>query len=411
MFLSYRRADMGGNAREFVGRLYDELAAKWGMENIFMDVDTIPTGVLFADYIAQQVARADVMLEIIGPQWAAELRKRHGDEKDFVRLEIESATAQAIPVVPVLTDTASLPYSTHLVPAPHLQAPAAILRMLERNAYQLRDGSGFEPSVARLIAHLEEHHSKHIEMVWCPPGTFHRRELKPPKAPKPLRPWWLFWKQDELGAADESNLVYAPEHTISLTRGFWIGKYPVTQAQWEKVIAINPSDHKCPENPVQNVSWEDAMVFCKTLSARDGVEYRLPTEAEWEYACGAGSTTAWCFGNDEARLRDYAWYDENSDNRPHPVGQKLPNSWGIHDMHGNIWEWCQDWYGEYPDGPATDPGGAALGDGRVLRGGCWSFSVLSTYTAARYDHPPSNRCDYIGFRLARNSTTPGASAS
>lgn len=118
----------------------------------------------------------------------------------------------------------------------------------------------------------------------------------------------------------------------------------VTQAQWEEVMGNNPSRIKGDDLPVTNVSWHDAQEFCKRLSERTGDTYRLPTEAEWEYACRAGSTGKWCFGDDESQLDEYAWYYDNSSGTVHPVAQKKPNAWGLYDMHGNVWEWCQDEY-------------------------------------------------------------------
>ena len=336
------------------------------------------------------------MLEIIGPQWAEELRKRHGDEMDFVRIEIESATAQIIPVIPVLVGGASVPNQADLVPNPQLQAPSAILKMLERNAHQLREGSEFQHSVLLLIANLEEHHGHRIAMIWCPPGSF---LMGTPRPPMPPRRWWSIWRKDKHDDGFDEH-----QHQVALIQGFWLAKYPVTQAQWEKVMGINPSDVKDPESPVVNVSWEDAVVFCKRLSAREGGEYRLPTEEEWEYACRAGSTTNWCFGDDEEQLGDYAWFRANSSYNIHRVGLKKPNAWGLHDMHGNVWEWCQDWYrediGSDPQPPSEDE---ASGADRVNRGGSWFSPADYTRSAHRDWNDPSYRGGGVGLRLARSS--------
>jgi formylglycine-generating enzyme required for sulfatase activity len=154
------------------------------------------------------------------------------------------------------------------------------------------------------------------------------------------------------------------------------------------------------------VSHDDAVEFCRRLSKQEGVEYRLPTEAEWEYACRAGTTTAFSFGDDEAKLGQYAWYDKNAwdigEKYAHRVGQKLPNPWGLYDMHGNVWEWCQDWYAPYgSETVVSDPVGPAQGDYRVLRGG--SFLNLTSYvrSAFRYAYQPVNRNTNFGFRAAR----------
>jgi len=195
-------------------------------------------------------------------------------------------------------------------------------------------------------------------------------------------------------------------HKVTLTQPFELGVYEVTQEQYEKVMGRNPSHFLDPQNPVEKVSWYDAVEFCRKLSAMSaeksaGYVYRLPTEAEWEYACRAGTTTTYSFGDSASDLGEYAWYrDENS---THPVGQKKPNAWGLYDMHGNVFEWCQDWHGDYPSGSVTDPTGAAVGSDRVCRGGSWSDSSDSCRSGNRRRHTPDYRYDYPGFRVLRSS--------
>jgi formylglycine-generating enzyme required for sulfatase activity len=166
----------------------------------------------------------------------------------------------------------------------------------------------------------------------------------------------------------------SPPHRVKLSP-FFIGKYQITQAQWMAVMGKNPSHFKGADLPVENSLWDDVMKFCEVASKRSGKSYRLPTEAEWEYACRAGSTTKYSFGNDEDSLGDYAWYSENSGDKIHPVGQRKPNTWGLYDMHGNVWECCEDvWHRDYSGAP-TD-GSAWLSGGnlniRVMRGGSYS---------------------------------------
>jgi formylglycine-generating enzyme required for sulfatase activity len=197
-------------------------------------------------------------------------------------------------------------------------------------------------------------------------------------------------------------------HKVTLTKPFELGVYEVTQEQYEQVMGSKPSKFKGPQNPVEQVSWTDAVEFCRMLSElpaekKAGYVYRLPTEAEWEYACRAGTTTKYSFGDSESELGDYAWYDENSRKTTHPVGGKKPNPWGLYDMYGNVYEWCQDWYGDYPSGSTTDPTGAASGSFRVLRGGCWNFFSDYCHSAFRFSYAPVIRYYYLGFRVLRSS--------
>jgi formylglycine-generating enzyme required for sulfatase activity len=194
-----------------------------------------------------------------------------------------------------------------------------------------------------------------------------------------------------------------PPHQVTLSQDFYLGKYPVTQAQWEAVMGTNPSRFfKGADRPVGQVSWDDVQAFMQKLNEREGVDhYRLPTEAEWEYACRAGSGTRYHFGDDAARLSDYAWYRANSEGQTHPVGQKQPNAWGLYDMHGNVWEWVQDWYGAYTANPVTNPIGPTSGADHVIRGGCWSHPARHARSAFR-SRPlpalPGGRHDDFGFR-------------
>jgi formylglycine-generating enzyme required for sulfatase activity len=195
-------------------------------------------------------------------------------------------------------------------------------------------------------------------------------------------------------------------HQVTISRPFYLQTTQVTQGQWERVMGHNPSFFKkCGKDcPVERVSWHDAQAFIARLNHMEKTdEYTLPTEAEWEYACRAGSTTRFSFGDDAAKLGDYAWHGGNSGGTPRPVGQKKPNAWGLYDMHGNVWEWCLDWYGPYPDRPVTDPTGPDVGQFRVLRGGSWDFGYLDLFRCARcnYSFRPTDRYDRRGFRVAR----------
>ena len=193
-----------------------------------------------------------------------------------------------------------------------------------------------------------------------------------------------------------------------MTKAFELGVYEVTQEQYEAVMGENPSRFKGAQNPVEKVSWDDAVEFCRQLSAlpaekASGYVYRLPTEAEWEYACRAGTTTVYSFGDSDSELGDYAWYDKNSGKTTHPVGGRKPNAWGLYDMHGNVWEWCQDRYGDLPSGSVTDPLGASSGSDRVYRGGSWSNFSGICRSAFRIRFTPVNRNLTSGFRVLRSS--------
>jgi formylglycine-generating enzyme required for sulfatase activity len=200
-------------------------------------------------------------------------------------------------------------------------------------------------------------------------------------------------------------------HKVRITKPFYLGKYEVTQEEWEAVMGTgnNLSQFKGPKNPVENVSWDDCQVYFRKLMEREkGTsavsrgEYRLPTEAQWEYACRAGSTGGWCFGDSELRLDDYGWYGKNSEKKTHPVGQKKPNAWGLYDIYGNVWEWCADWHAPdyYKLSPLSDPVGPTSGSLRVNRGGSWDDGAGVCRSAGRLNLGPGDRGCYLGLRAA-----------
>jgi formylglycine-generating enzyme required for sulfatase activity len=196
-----------------------------------------------------------------------------------------------------------------------------------------------------------------MKFAWCPPGTFLMGS--PPNEP-------------------ERNDDETP-HWVTLTKGFWMGVTPVTQAQWQAVMGRNPSHFKGDNLPVESVSWDDCQAFCKKLAQKVRKRFRLPTEAEWEYACRAGTTTPFHFGatisTDQANYNGSNAYVTGRAavfwQRTTPVDSFPANPWGLRDVHGNVWEWCQDWYGPYLSSDIQDPLGPEDGDGRVMRGGSW----------------------------------------
>lgn len=237
------------------------------------------------------------------------------------------------------------------------------------------------------------------EMIECPAGTF---MMGSPE-------------DEEGGYSDET------QHEVTLTRAFLMSQYTVTQELYEAVMGENPSHFKGQTHPVEQVSWYDAVRFCNALSAKLGLTpaycigagdepavscdftspgFRLPTDAEWEYAYRAGTTTRYYNGDSDSGLDDIAWYWDNASNTTHPVGQKTPNAWGLYDMAGNVWEWCWDWKADYP-GKTTDYTGPETGNYRVLRGGSWNNDECNARAANRNYHYPDSRHYRFGFRLAR----------
>lgn len=195
------------------------------------------------------------------------------------------------------------------------------------------------------------------------------------------------------------------QHLVYITEPFYMGVYEVTQEQWEAVMGENPSYFgPDPGLPVERVSWDDCQAFIAALNTKGIGTFRLPTEAEWEYACRAGSTTRFSWGDDPgySEIGDYAWYWDNSTSMTHTVGGKKPNAWGLYDMSGNVWEWCSDWYETpYGVGHVSDPQGPTTGSYRVFRGGAWIYVPLYCRSANRNYVTPASSYYYLGFRLVR----------
>jgi len=215
-----------------------------------------------------------------------------------------------------------------------------------------------------------------------------------------------FWMGSENGDASES-----PVHKVNISEPFYLGKYPVTQEQWQAVMGSNPTQPQHfagPQNPVIFVSWTDCQQFLSKIKERfpAGMRPVVPTEAQWEYACRAGRATAYHYGDDPASLGEYAWFTANAAGVIHPVGRKKPNDWGLHDMHGNTWQWCADWHGKYPQAEQTDPLGPEKGTERVLRGGSWHSKAEDCRSTSRYWALPDFRYVYPGVRLAAEISAP-----
>lgn len=218
-------------------------------------------------------------------------------------------------------------------------------------------------------------------------------------------------------ATEKERYPDETQHEVTLTQGFRMGVHEVTQAQYEQVMGKNPSFSKGATLPVEQVSYDDALAFCKKLSdlpaeKAAGRKYRLPTEAEWEYCCRAGTSTPFHFGNElngtQANCDGTTPYGTTQNGpflrKTTPVGSYPPNAWGLYDMHGNVWEWCQDWYGDYPKQSVTDPRGPEVGSGCVLRGCGWGMVAADCRSASRGRNDPSYRGHWNGFRLALSSS-------
>jgi formylglycine-generating enzyme required for sulfatase activity len=201
--------------------------------------------------------------------------------------------------------------------------------------------------------------------------------------------------------SDSTRENEKPAHKVTITKGFWLGKYEVTQEQWEKVMGKNSSYFRGVNFPIEHVTWDEIQSFITKLNDK---KYRLPTEAEWEYACRAGSTTKYYFGEDDKKLEKHCWFgDDNESGTTHPVGYKNPNRWGLYDVYGNVWEVCQDYFGfeYYTQSPEENPKGPAEGKSRIIRGGCWSCSDKTCNSTYRNFTSPNLPLNVIGFRLLR----------
>jgi formylglycine-generating enzyme required for sulfatase activity len=341
----------------------------------------------------QALADREELLSVFSPRFLQSLdralalhpRDRWQDAGEW----LAALSAESVPAAPPPVTSAEI-------------APARVPVLVEDAPHvpdlHLPDVSGYQPGEEREFDLVED---CKIRMCWVPPGDF-----------------LMGSPVDKVGRRHDET-----QHLVTITQGFWMGKYPVTQEQWEAVMGNRPSLFGRPtildrlfscdpkefwaNHPVENVSYDDvcgkeyrtAGFLGKVNSGRNPNDhFHLPTEAQWEYACRAGPSGAYA-----GILSQMAWYDENGKNKTHPVGGKKTNDWGLGDMQGNVWEWCADWYGAYPYGATTDPKGAASGPGRVVRGGSWNSYSGSTCAARRLSAYPSSRHDNVGFRLVLRS--------
>lgn len=385
IFISYRRSDSIAET----GRIYDRLTSEFGRDHVYKDVDSIPLGSDFAEELDKAVGQCRVLLVIIGKTWVSVTEpdgtKRLDNPDDFVRIEVESALKRNIPVIPVLLEGASMPKQSQL--------PESLHKLARCNGTQVGYDPRFHADMSRLVKALKglletaPHQAVdkspkiialgknvNIELVNIPGGRF------------------LMGSLERKGYDSEQ-----PQHEVTVPE-FWMGKFPVTQAQYEAVIGKNPSQYPGADNPVEKVSWHDAVAFCEKASQETGTAFRLPSEAEWEYACRAGTTTHYSFG--QSLTKEQANFNSNV-RKTTPAGQYPPNNFGLYDMHGSVWEWCQDhWHTNY-EGAPKDGIAWMTGDSHyhISRGGSWAVYPGKCGSAFRIFYPPGYRHNDLGFRV------------
>jgi len=432
IFISYRRED----SEHVAGRIYDRLAPHFGRDNVFLDIDAIPFGVDFREYLDQAVGQCDVLLAIIGKQWL-DIRHKEGlrggtrrldDPADFVRIEILSALIRKIPVIPVLVGRATMPGEQDL--------PEQLRGLAYRNAAEVRSGRDFHDHINRLIRGVE-YVVRQVQGGTVQPATNQQPvEAHPALAREftnsigmkfmliPAGTFLMGSPEDEQDRGKDEG----PQHELEIPRPFYMGMYQVTQEEYQRLLGDNPSwfcessegaqkvkSLDTRRHPVECISWNDAVAFCRKLSdqseeKKKGRVYRLPTEAEWEYACRGGAKSSIPFYLGDSLSSTQANFDGNHPynaakgpyrERTTPVGSYKPNAWGLFDMHGNVWEWCQDWYEQnyYNQSPRQDPQGPQNGTRRVLRGGSWGSNGRNCRSAYRGGDAPGYRDYVIGFRL------------
>jgi formylglycine-generating enzyme required for sulfatase activity len=421
--ISYRRADTDAIA----GRIRDRLAGRYGEDAVFMDIDDIPYGKDFRVHISEAIVQSDILLVIIGQGWlgaAEDGTRRIDDETDFVRLEVETAISNAIPVIPVLVGPARMPQPTQL--------PESLKNFAFLNAAPVDTSRDFHQHMERLIRGIDQVPNRRAANpdIARPLGeaaapvvpasanrdadadrrdlvVFHDAPFAPELVVIPAGEFMMGSAQDE-GGHFESEW---PQHHMAIGRRFAIGRYPVTFDEYDRFCNTmrreKPGDAGWgrERRPVINVSWQDAQAYIVWLSQETRHTYRLPSEAEWEYACRAGTTTRYSFG-DMITPKD-ANYTASGLLRTSVVGAYLANAWLLHDMHGNVWEWVEDdwrddYRGTHPDGAAwKNPVTSSNIPLSVLRGGSWTNGSSHCRSAFRYGYRAAAQNSSVGFRVAR----------
>jgi formylglycine-generating enzyme required for sulfatase activity len=417
IFVCYRREDAQWSA----GRINDKLVHAFGADRVFFDTITIKPGQDFVQVLGAKVGGCRVLLAIIGPNWLDIMDRTLGDDNDFVRIEIMEALERNVHIVPVLIDGARQP------PADRL--PEKFKALSRRQAVPVR-AETFHADVDWLIAFLKEFLGA-APAGPVPPAS----PIQPTTQPKPgttfkdidlgpemvVVPAGEFMMGSGKGEVEDDEL---PQHEATIKNAFAVGISPVTRGEFAAFIGAtnhkietgayvwaglgwkndlskswrDPGFQQGDDHPVVCVDWHDAQAYVAWLTERSGKAYRLLSEAEWEYCCRAGTTTAYSFGDKINKKQ--AQFEAAKTIR---TGSFSPNAWGLHDMHGNVWEWCEDnWHPNSEDAPQDGSvwkgGDKSL---RVLRGGSWRNSPHNLRSANRVRGRPGNRSSDVGFRVAR----------
>jgi formylglycine-generating enzyme required for sulfatase activity len=382
IFISYAKEDRG-KAKDIADALKQQDFSVW------WDRSILP-GETFDTVIEEALDAAKCVIVL----WS-----KTSVSKDWVRTEASEGKQRGI-LIPVLIDDVKIPLAFRLMQAadlkdwvgklPHpgfdklLKAVAGILGRPVQPGQRTNEVRGIESeklniSMEDWVTIAKPDNSIGMKFTLIPAGEFY------------------------MGSEESDD--EKPVHKVKINNPFYLGTYPVTQREWKAVMGDNnnPSDFKGDDQPVEQVSWDNVQEFIMKLNEKEGTDkYRLPSEAEWEYACRAGTTTRYSFDDSKSKLGDYAWYDKNSGENMHPVGQKKPNPWVLYDMHGNVWEWVQDkWHDSYDGAPTDGSAWEGVGADRVFRGGGWYGRAGNCRSADRGLGDTRHRVKVLGFRLLR----------
>jgi formylglycine-generating enzyme required for sulfatase activity len=423
IFICYRREDSAAVA----GRLYDRLKTDFD-DGVFMDIDNIPMGADFRQHIEEQLRACDYLLALIGPRWIGILHERADDQRDLLRVELETAASLKIRIAPILLEGARPPQATELPATFSLRKTLARLQSVP-----VRQGLDFDTDYQRIVKEIRTVRRQArplrklvrwtllgVVMVTAGIGGWFEfaryTAMNTPQLPKMVEiPGGTFdmgSPLDEAGRDEDEG----PVHAV-LVPAFALSKTEVKFEEYDRFAHATgrpfPHDQGWgrDKRPVINVSWNDALAYTAWLSRVTGLRYRLPSEAEWEYAARAGSTTAYWWGNTVQRADEVMANCDGCDSQLEsdqtaPVASFPANGFGRRDMHGNVWEWTQDcWHANYHGAPSDGRAWGELNDGectkRVIRGGSWSNGPLYLRSANRGRNGVEERNSDVGFRLAR----------